>query len=72
MKTVLRRCTKCDLLDARRQWSSVNEAAGKGALAGYWACPNCAWPEAELIVVDVSELRAQQPGFEELVSKARA
>lgn len=72
MKTVLRRCTKCEHLDVRRQWSSINEAASKGALAADWACPSCAWPEAELIVIDVSKLPAGQPAFDDISPRIRA
>ena len=51
MKMALRRCAQCGRNDARRTWSSIDEAANDKALVG-WTCPTCAWTEAELVEVE--------------------
>ncbi|HEX7473235.1 MAG TPA: hypothetical protein VF323_09130 [Candidatus Limnocylindrales bacterium] len=48
MTTIVRHCTSCGRDDLSRRWSSRDAAADDGALRGAWACPNCAWTEAEL------------------------
>ena len=54
MAIVVRRCTKCGNFDSKYNWSSMDAAARAGALPRDWACPNCAWPEAELVEIDGS------------------
>ena len=54
MAIVVRRCTKCGNFDSKYTWSSMDAAAKDGALPPDWACPNCAWPEAELVEIDGS------------------
>jgi hypothetical protein len=64
MNTVLLRCTKCGTLDMHRQWNSLEEAANKGAFEPDWACPSCAWPEPELIEIDVTDVPAPEKAAE--------
>ena len=54
MAMVVRRCTQCGNFDSRYNWPSMDSAVKGGALPPDWACPNCAWPEAELIEIDGS------------------
>jgi hypothetical protein len=44
----VRRCARCGREDLRERWSSIDAAAKAGALSAAWACPSCAWPEADL------------------------
>jgi hypothetical protein len=46
---IVRRCTRCGREDLRERWSSIDAAAKAGAMSAAWACPTCAWPEAELV-----------------------
>ena len=48
MHTV-RRCTRCGREDLSESWGSIDDAAKAGAMRAAWACPTCAWPEAELV-----------------------
>jgi hypothetical protein len=45
---VVRKCDKCEHIDAREQWSSPTEAADRGAFRN-WTCPTCAWTEFDLV-----------------------
>jgi hypothetical protein len=54
MAMVVRRCTSCGNFDSKYNWQSVDAAIKDGALPADWACPNCAWPEAELVEIDGS------------------
>ena len=49
MHMTVRRCTKCGREDLRERWESVDAAARAGAMSAAWACPACAWPEADLV-----------------------
>lgn len=49
MDMIVRRCTKCGREDLRERWSSLDAAAKAGAQSVAWACPSCAWPEADLV-----------------------
>ncbi len=49
MTTVVRRCTRCGMADRSQRWESLEAAADGGAWNAGWACPTCAWPEADLI-----------------------
>ena len=49
MGTVIRRCANCGHHELRRHWDSLAEAAQDDALISSFACPRCAWPDAELI-----------------------
>ena len=49
MANVVRRCTKCGHEDAAHRWNSIDDALNAGALRSSWACPECAWPEPELV-----------------------
>ncbi len=55
MASIVRRCTSCGNEEMRFQWHSMDEASKAGALELPWACPNCGWPEAELVEVDSSQ-----------------
>ena len=44
----VRKCDKCEHIDAREQWSSPTEAADRGAFRN-WTCPTCAWTEFDLV-----------------------
>jgi hypothetical protein len=57
MARVARKCTRCNAIDARRTWSSTEEAANADALEG-WTCPTCAWPEAELVEAEPEPARS--------------
>lgn len=59
MAIVVRRCTKCGNFDSKYTWSSMDAAVKDGALPREWACPNCAWPEAELVEIDNSAVEGQ-------------
>ena len=48
MTTIVRHCPNCGRDDLSRRWSSLEAAADDGAVRVAWACPSCAWPEAEL------------------------
>ena len=52
MTIVVRRCTKCGSVDPKLHWKSIPDAVKSNALPPSWACPNCAWPEGELVEVD--------------------
>jgi hypothetical protein len=54
MGTVVRRCTRCGHHDLRSHWGSMTEAVRDEALAAAFACPRCAWPEADLIDIGAS------------------
>jgi hypothetical protein len=54
MAMVVRRCTSCGNFDSKFHWRSIDEAVNDNALPPGWACPNCAWPEAELVEIDGS------------------
>jgi hypothetical protein len=54
MRIVVRRCSKCGNDDLRHQWDSMHHAAAVGALRAAWSCPDCAWPEADLVEVESS------------------
>ena len=47
--SVVRRCTRCGHIDKQPKWRTIEEAVKGGALPPTWACPNCAWPEPELV-----------------------
>ena len=49
MDMIVRQCTKCGREDLRERWSSLDAAAKAGAQSVAWACPSCAWPEADLV-----------------------
>ena len=49
MHMTVRRCTKCGREDLRERWESSEAAAKAGAMSAAWACPACAWPEADLV-----------------------
>jgi hypothetical protein len=49
MGTVIRRCANCGHHDLRTHWDSMAQAAEDDALSSPFACPRCAWPEAELL-----------------------
>jgi len=49
MHEIVRRCAKCGHEDLRERWKSPEDAAKAGAMSAAWACPSCAWPEAELV-----------------------
>lgn len=49
MAMIVRQCTKCGREDLRERWSSLDDAAKAGAQSVAWACPSCAWPEADLV-----------------------
>jgi hypothetical protein len=50
---VVRRCTRCGNFDSKVHWPSIDEAS-REAFPPNWACPNCAWPDAELVEIDGS------------------
>ena len=54
MAMVVRRCTRCGNFDSKSHWQSIDAAVRDGALPPDWACPNCAWPDAELVEIDGS------------------
>jgi len=54
MARIVRKCTKCETVDARQMWRDTTEASESGALDN-WTCPGCAWPEAELVDVESQE-----------------
>jgi hypothetical protein len=55
MAVVVRCCTSCGFIDPRFQWRTMDEAVSQGALPPNWACPQCAYAEAELIDKDEPE-----------------
>jgi hypothetical protein len=57
MQIVVRRCAKCGSDDLRHHWDSMAHAAADGALRMAWVCPNCAWPETDVVETDISEER---------------
>jgi hypothetical protein len=59
MAVVVRRCLKCGNIETRNHWNSMDEATKADALNPNWACPNCAWPEAELIEVETLDVAAK-------------
>lgn len=65
MAMVVRRCTKCGNFDSQHNWASMDAAVNGGALPPDWACPNCAWPEAELVEIDQSVAEDQARRKEE-------
>ena len=58
MARVARKCTKCQTVDLRQSWSTIEAAAEAGALDA-WTCPACAWPEAELVDADTETAQAR-------------
>lgn len=62
MQMTVRRCTRCGREDLRERWSSVDAAAKAGALSAAWACPACAWPEAELVEMSGTAPVSGEPG----------
>ncbi len=66
MDMIVRRCTRCGREDLRERWSSLDDAAKAGAMSAAWACPSCAWPEADLVeasseAVPVSAVPGEAP-----------
>ncbi len=57
MAHVVRKCTKCDSIDARQTWKSTAAAVDDDALER-WTCPSCAWPEAELVEAEAQSTTA--------------
>jgi len=57
MARIARKCTKCNAVDARRTWTSTQDAAEAGAMDA-WTCPSCAWPEAELVDAEEEPAKA--------------
>ncbi len=62
MQTTVRRCTRCGREDLRERWSSLEDAAKAGAQSTAWACPSCAWPEAELVEASPDAIVSATPG----------
>ena len=60
MAVVVRRCLKCGNIETRNHWSSMAEATRADALNPNWACPDCAWPEAELIEVATLDVPSKE------------
>ncbi len=51
MSLVVRQCTKCGHVETRTHWDSMSEAAKAEATEVSWACPECGWPEPQLIEI---------------------
>ncbi|HXG39882.1 MAG TPA: hypothetical protein VNJ28_02975 [Candidatus Limnocylindrales bacterium] len=49
MAEYVRQCAKCGNVDRSMTWSSVDEAASRGAFQQSWTCPQCAWPDFDIV-----------------------
>lgn len=58
---LVRQCVQCGKADANRRWSSLEDASKDGAAGSGWACPNCAWTEAELVEMSDMPDPARKP-----------
>ncbi len=45
----VRKCLRCGNADLSRRWDSRTKAADDGAFKAEWACPNCAWPDFDIV-----------------------
>ncbi len=45
---VAKKCEQCGRVDMRTTWPSEKDAA-KDPVFARWTCPNCAWPEFDLV-----------------------
>ncbi len=58
MARLIRKCSQCGTVDARRSWASADEAAKDGTFDESWTCPSCAWTEFELTEEELEPTRA--------------
>jgi hypothetical protein len=58
MARLIRKCTQCGALDQAHAWTSMDDAADKGAWDESWTCGSCAWTEFELTEADEEPARA--------------
>ncbi len=58
MARLIRKCSQCGTTDARRTWSSIDEASKQGAFDEKWTCASCAWSEFELADAEEEPARA--------------
>jgi len=49
MAKMVLRCTRCNKIDASREFSSADQAQGS---MEHWACSRCAWTDWELVEAD--------------------
>jgi hypothetical protein len=52
MASVVVGCTKCGHRELGHRWDSIDQAIREGALRSTWVCPDCAWPEPDLIEIE--------------------